>query len=455
MSKQQLQSSQAETEIQSTTQVQQNNGVSNSDQQQKIREAQYRAQYEQALGDALGGRLYDSVSDLITMDQMVRYGKDLVDSLLDAAVSAASDASQANLNDEAQEKVVGGLEALLDPLVARMIQSEIGQSLVAKLQHTVGSNPHAIAGVGILAAAAAVLSDMDIPTLEPKLKLGGGFSANASLDVGSLRNIALGATKLGLSYKRENITAGIDISRSKDGALGGEVSGKLGDDKRHIKGSVALSEDGITAFEIGGAIGLSPNTNLSGNANGSNLEQIPNWEVQISSKQGDFTHTGDLQYNSSSKDLFAKYTGQSERMIYYASLRGNSESDSLSNFNTGFRYTPDKGDVYSADYKYNFQNESHQLDMIAQERMGDFSLRGHQRLQYGNDTGLQSNTELMAAYHMGTDLSLIGGADIQHNGQTGETITLPKMGIQYNDIPIVLSYNPQTKSTSVGITLKF
>ena len=34
------------------------------------------------LGGALGSRLYEVVSDLFTMDQMVRYGKDLADSLL-------------------------------------------------------------------------------------------------------------------------------------------------------------------------------------------------------------------------------------------------------------------------------------------------------------------------------------------------------------------------------------
>ena len=87
--------------------------------------------------------------------------------------------------------------------------------------------------------------------------------------------------------------------------------------------------------------------------------------------------------------------------------------------------------------------------------MGDFSLRGHQQFKYNEQDQLKSNTELMARYHMGTDLSLIGGADIKHDFQTGQTVMLPKAGIQYKDVPIVLSYDPQTKATSVGITLKF
>ena len=61
----------------------------------------------------------------------------------------------------------------------------------------------------------------------------------------------------------------------------------------------------------------------------------------------------------------------------------------------------------------------------------------------------------MAAYHMNNDLSLIGGADIKHDFGTGNTSMLPKAGIQYKDVPIVLTYDPQTKATSVGITQSF
>jgi hypothetical protein len=435
--------------------VKQSGGVSNSEQQEKLQKAKYLANYEQALGGAIGSKLYETVSDLLTMDQMVRYGKDLADSLLDAAVKAASEKSGANLTGDAQEQVVGGLEALLDPIVERMIRSETGQKLVQKLQHGIGSNPYAVAGAGILAAAVAVLTDADIPTLQQSVKLGGGFSANGSVDLGSLRNIALGASKIGISYKREDVRAGISISRAEDGKLGGEVSGRIGDDKQYLQGKIGLSEEGITAFEIGGALGLGNNTNLSGKATGTELDKIPDWNVQVSTENGDFKHTGDLRYSSGSKDLFAKYTGQKESLVYYASLSGNVKSESLNQFKAGARYTPDKGDVYSADYQYNFANQSHQLDMVAQERMGDFSLRGHQQFKYNEQDQLKSNTELMAAYHMGTDLSLIGGADIKHDFQTGQTVMAPKAGIQYKDVPIVLSYDPQTKSTSVGITLKF
>ncbi len=453
MSKQYLAGSEQEVEeTSSQTQVKPSN--SNSEQQKKLQTAAYIANYEQALGSTLGSKLYDSISDLLTMDQMVRYGKDLADSLLDAAVSAASDASDMKLNDAAQAQIVGGLEALLDPIVERMIRSETGMRLTEQLQHQVGTNPYAVAGAGILAAAVAVLTDADLPTLKPKMALGGGFSANGSVELGSIRNIALGATKLGLSYKKEQVNANATISRAKDGSLGGEISGKIGNNERHLKGKVGLSEEGITAFELGGAINLSSSTSLKGGLNGTDPSKIPNWNVQVETDQGDFTHTGNLNYDASTKNLFAKYTGESESLIYYTSLLGNTKTDSLNEFKAGAKYTPDVGDLYSADYQYNFQDQAHQLDLVAQERMGDFSVRGHQRFNHDPD-GFRSNTELMGAYHMSNDLALIGGADLKHDFTSGESAVLPKAGIQYKDVPIVLSYDPRTETTSVGITLKF
>ena len=45
-------------------------------------------------------------------------------------LKAASEKSGANLTGEAQEQVVGGLEALLDPIVEKLIRSETGEKLV-------------------------------------------------------------------------------------------------------------------------------------------------------------------------------------------------------------------------------------------------------------------------------------------------------------------------------------
>ena len=119
-----------------------------------------------------------------------------------------------------------------------MIRSETGEKLVQK-QHGVGSNPYAVAGaVGILVAAVAFLQMQTFPTLEQSIKLGGGFSANGSVDLGSLPKHCSGASKIGISYKREDVRAGISISRAEDGKLGGEVSGRVGDDKQYLQGKI-------------------------------------------------------------------------------------------------------------------------------------------------------------------------------------------------------------------------
>ena len=155
MSKQYSAGSEQDVE-EKTSQSQNKVGQSNSEQQKKLQQAAYLANYEQALGSALGPKIYDSISSLLTIDQMVRYGKDLADSLIDAAISAASDSADMNLNGAAQAQIAGGLETLLDPIVEHMIRSETGMKLTEQLQHLAGTNPYAVAGAGILISWEAV-----------------------------------------------------------------------------------------------------------------------------------------------------------------------------------------------------------------------------------------------------------------------------------------------------------
>jgi hypothetical protein len=455
MSKQYLDNAQESTQKNAQeNQAQQGQGQSNSDQQTKLKEAAFVAEYESALGSFLGPKLYEAISDQITLEKMTGYGNSLVEALLKLGAGELENVNPA-INDNLQSQMVEGISKELEPLVSKLMQSETGLKLIEGLQNVVGSNPYGVACIAILAAAGAVLADADIPTLKQKFKLGKGFSTNLEANLGSLRNIAIGATKVGLNYQRDNVKAGMEVARSKEGDLSGSISGQLGDKKKHIKGSVNIDEEGITAYQVSGLYALSPNTTMSGKVHGKDPYDIPNMELQIKSKQGDFTHTGQLKFDTNTENLVAKYSGKSEKLLYQSSIRGNTESGSLLDAHAGVRYTPDAGDVYSADYKYNFQDESHQLNMMAQERMGNFSVRGQQQFNYSDQQGLQSNTELMGAYHMNNDLSLIGGADIKYDGQSGDVSYLPKAGIQYKDVPITLSFDPKTNAASIGITLKF
>jgi hypothetical protein len=456
MSKQYLNNSQEQQSEQGTNQqsAQGDQNKSNSDQQAKVKEAAFVAEYESALGSFLGPKLYDAVSDQITLDKMTGYGNKLVEALLKLGIGELENVNPA-INDKLQQQMVEGISKELEPIVAKLMQSETGMKLVEGLQNVVGSNPYGVAGVAVLAAAGAILADVDIPTIKQKFNLGKGFSTNLEANLGSLRNIAIGATKVGLAYQQNNLKADVSLARAKDGELSGSVGGQLGDNKRHIKGRVSIGEEGITAYELSGLYAFTENTSLSGKAHSKSPDSIPNMELQIKTKQGDFTHTGQLQFDSNSNNLVAKYSGQSEKFLYQASLDGNVDSRALGTLQASAQYTPQKGDVYSAKYRHNLDTDARQLNLLAQKRMGNFSLRGHQQLNYDDKDGLRSNTELMGAYHMNNDLSLIGGADVRYDDRSGETAFLPKAGIQYKDVPITLSFDPRTNATSVGITLKF
>ena len=119
------------------------------------------------------------------------------------------------------------------------------------------------------------------------------------------------------------------------------------------------------------------------------------------------------------------------------------------------KYSPTDSDYYSASFQSNLLQNQHSLDFSAQKQItDDLTLRGTQGFDYNSDSGLSSNTELLGAYKLNNDLSLIGGAEYDYNQQNGGNI-LPKIGVQYKDVPTVITFDPERKSISVGITLKF
>ena len=130
------------------------------------------------------------------------------------------------------------------------------------------------------------------------------------------------------------------------------------------------------------------------------------------------------------------------------------EGNQLSKVGGNVNYAPEASDYYSASFQSDLLNNSHSIDLSAQKRFSDLSVRGTQGFDYNQDSGFSSSTEVLGAYHMNNDLALIGGAQYDYNSQDGGNI-LPKIGVQYKNIPTVITYDPKNKSVSIGITLKF
>ena len=54
---------------------------------------------------------------------------------------------------------------------------------------------------------------------------------------------------------------------------------------------------------------------------------------------------------------------------------------------------------------------------------------------------------------MGDKLSVIGGAEYVHDQHGGRM--LPKIGVEYKDVPITITIDSEAKSAQVGFSFKF
>ena len=128
----------------------------------------------------------------------------------------------------------------------------------------------------------------------------------------------------------------------------------------------------------------------------------------------------------------------------------------------GFR-DKDSFNAFLIDYKRNYGGDvpTQQLDVLVQAQLGKLMLRGTSKTTFERDALRGNVTGLEAAYPVTPDLSLIGGArygfdDVQHPGLTDhERGAWLEAGVQFKGVPIVVSYRPEDKAVTVGITIPF
>jgi hypothetical protein len=446
---------------QATSQAAQGNqsASSNSMQLEKMRSAQKAegvANYSSALGKYLGPQLYKAVESVLTESEMAGLASGAVESALNSLLDyIGEETGNAALNNDAlMGQASKEIAQEIESLVEKWLGSESGAKLVSTLRTWVGANPHMVASLAALAAAAAIVTDMDIPTLKTKFGLSDGLTASLSANIGSFQNIALENIKAKLEYKGSNVSAAFEATHDATKGTSAAISGRLGSDERHLRGRVAFGEEGVTAFDMGRLYSFGKDTKLSAGIASTNGSEINKMNLGIKTKSGETTFSGNLNYDPSQGTLQGKYDQASKDGLKLgASLSGNTKNGEMSKFQTyaGHQKSGEFDSVMSK-YTYDFQEESHNLNLMGQKQFGDFKLRGTQNFDYDNGA-FSSSTEALGAYGVNDRLSVIGGAEYRHDQSGGRF--LPKVGVQYDDVPIVMTFDPEQKSVSVGVTLKF
>jgi hypothetical protein len=119
----------------------------------------------------------------------------------------------------------------------------------------------------------------------------------------------------------------------------------------------------------------------------------------------------------------------------------------------GFR-NPDEFQTYMAKYRFKDDvSQTHDLDLMVEERFGPVYARVQQQVSLGL-TGNSWSTTAQGAYFVSDNVALIGGAQYKKSSNGQESFA-PQIGAQINGVPLVVTHDFETKTTTVGLTFRF
>ena len=120
----------------------------------------------------------------------------------------------------------------------------------------------------------------------------------------------------------------------------------------------------------------------------------------------------------------------------------------------GFR-DPNEFTTYMSKYQYTEGPDvTHTVDLMLEKKLGPVYTRLQQRVNYAASIGVGYETTAQGAYFLNDDVALIGGAQYQGGAGVDDSIS-PQLGIQIKGVPLVVTHNPSTDTTTVGVTFKF
>lgn len=406
------------------------------------------AAYESALGSWLGGELYGAVSKELTLEKMAGHAESGLNSVLKALGGQLSNVGDAD--EAAVDAFAKALADKYDHLAADWV-SKHGGGLQQALAGWVDANPYAIAGVGLLAAAGAVLANASIPELSQKFGLTEGLTASVSAKLGSLRAVALEKIKARLEYQSGPLLAAIQVEGGQDQAVSGDLSARYGTDAQHVRGTVKVNEGGIEAWGVHGLTPITETTGIGGSVTGSG-STVNAVKADVTHKNGTLSLGTGVTWQPTDGHLVLR--GNVSEMFGQTRVNaaGSVDRDGLATASLGATYTGDDRTLRgSADYNRDAGTTG--LDLSWDERLGDdWTTRVRQQVDHGPN-GMAYETTGLAAYEASEGLKFFGGASYRHDHLGGRMI--PEVGAQIDDVPISIRYDTETKGVSIGVSLSF
>ena len=252
-----------------------------------------RKNYEDTLGKALGGPLYDAISDALDKDTLGEHA----DKFVEDSIKSLSEKlkKMEGVDDDAADAIDKLAEVLvqeLGTLASDFIKGE-GAVLVDAVQDVVDENPLFVATMALVAAALAVILNMEIPELKAKFKLTDKLAVEVGANLGRLQDITLERLQTKITLELGDVTTSAKILHTPDDTSSRmdfryrpsdafSAGGYLGHSMRDgITSGADLSLRPSDALSLGARVDFS---DLDGTSGGVNLRMRPSESVNIGAR---------------------------------------------------------------------------------------------------------------------------------------------------------------------------
>lgn len=468
------------------------------------------ANYKATLGEFLGEKLYKAVSDALGYDKVSGYAKSAVDGAISSAVGQLGGWEKIKSDPAALDALVTMLQQNLEPLVESWLASEDGRALVARLQNWAGAHPKTVVTTALLAAAGAVLANVDVPSLKSSFKVNDRLSAEAEVDLGRIRDLTLQKLRGKLKYQSDNLLAAIEVTRGEDGAVTGGVDVELKGENKSLALNGLFDGDGLKVAGLKGVLGLQPGMDLSGGLSAERGRDGVLSTLQLVSKDGTLTHTRDFSFDSGTgtltlgqsilQDLGHGLTfrqsqkgatdGTGSQGIGISLTRDDLKAELDAAFSTtgtsisakadkktpsGYTYggnftlkddkllevgtyfgfkDPNEFRGWLASYRHKGDVSEDQFKLTLENKLGDIYVRMSGQYTQGL-TGGQLDASAHAGKFVNDNTALVGGLNYQNNFGTGKQNITPELGVQYKGVQVLFGYDAQNKAGTIRLGIPF
>lgn len=211
-----------------------------------------RLTYEEALGELLGGKLFEVVSENTDPEHMMEYAGKAVDALVDLIAKQVEEGRDLDrIGPEAAAAQMENLREILRVEVEEYMASPEGQALGEKITEYVQTHPWEVVGAVLLAAAAAVAANMKLPELKQKVNLADGLDAEIKAKLGKIQAIALETISARLKYEQGRFKGEVAVDHSSESGTTASIGASYGGGTNRVSAEATVDKEGLMKAGLG------------------------------------------------------------------------------------------------------------------------------------------------------------------------------------------------------------